>query len=138
MSRSPWWEEGPMRLLGDPPTHRRIHQHPWGVLCPASSLLGETGTGGTHRLWSDLPVSGRGKPRCVCHEDDTLLASLLPTLPFHPQCGKCILHPQKSLALNSVGLRTSPNLRLKRTSIPILLRAIQNEIKKEIITYEMH
>lgn len=25
------------------------------------------------------------------------LASLLPTLPFHPQCGKCILHPQKSL-----------------------------------------
>lgn len=98
MSRSPWREEGPVCLLGDPPTPRQIHQHPWGVLCPTSSLLRETGTGGTHRLWSDLPMSGRGKPRCVCCEDDTLLASLLPTLLFHPQCGKCILHPQKSLA----------------------------------------
>ena len=82
MSRSPWREEGPVCLLGDPPTLRQIHQHPWGVLCPTSSLLRETGTGGTHRLWSNLPMSGRGKPRCVCCEDDTLLASLLPTL--HP------------------------------------------------------
>lgn len=98
MSRSPWREEGPVCLLGDPPTPRQIHQHPWGVLCPTSSLLRETGTGGTHRLWSNLPMSGRGKPRCVCCEDDTLLASLLPTLLFHSQCGKCILHPQKSLA----------------------------------------
>ena len=95
MNRSPSREEGPVHLLGDPPTHRRNHQHPWGVLCPASPLLREIGRGGTHRLWSDLPVSGRGKPHCVCHEDDTQRTGLpSPHPPLSPPVRK--MHPSSS------------------------------------------
>lgn len=67
---------------GRPPhTHRWNHQHAWGVLCPASSLLRETRRGGTLRLCSDLPVSGRGKLRCACREDDTQRTGLPPPHP---------------------------------------------------------